>query len=251
MPALRDRLTYANVASTIALVVALGGGVAYAADTVFSADIVDGEVKTQDIATSAVRSVDVRDDTLTGGGLAGEDIADGALSGSDVADDSLSGSDIAAASLSGADVTDNSLSGPDIDETQLDGIGIGTQAASSSSCDPSSTALVVCATKVLTFDHGGIDTSSALVVATLDWRGNTGGAAGVCQLQSGTSTPADSVDLGETTNTTDAAHQSTATLVAAFGGTPGAPLTVSVRCSENESDLRVFDVRLVAVGDIV
>ena len=50
------RLTYANVVATIALVIAVGGGAAYAANTVFSTDIVDGEVKTADIATNAVRS---------------------------------------------------------------------------------------------------------------------------------------------------------------------------------------------------
>jgi hypothetical protein len=53
------RLTYANVVATIALVIAVGGGVAYAANTVFSTDIVDGEVKTADIATNAVRSTKI------------------------------------------------------------------------------------------------------------------------------------------------------------------------------------------------
>jgi hypothetical protein len=41
------------------LVIALGGGVAYAADTVFSTDIVDGEVKTADIATNAVHTGEI------------------------------------------------------------------------------------------------------------------------------------------------------------------------------------------------
>ena len=53
------RLTYANVVATIALVIAVGGGAAYAANTVFSTDIVDGEVKTADIATNAVRSTKI------------------------------------------------------------------------------------------------------------------------------------------------------------------------------------------------
>ena len=85
MRGIRSRLTYANVVSTVALFLVLTGGVAYAADTIFSADIVDGEVKAEDIATAAVRtqelgtnqirSADVRDDTLAGGGLTGADIA--------------------------------------------------------------------------------------------------------------------------------------------------------------------------------
>ena len=59
----------------------------YAANTVFSADIVDGEVKAPDIASNAVgsgkvsnnqvKSVDVRDDSLTDGGLVAADLAAG------------------------------------------------------------------------------------------------------------------------------------------------------------------------------
>jgi uncharacterized membrane protein YtjA (UPF0391 family) len=51
---LRSRLTFANVISVVALVFAFGGTSAYAANTIFSADIVDGEVKTADLAASAV-----------------------------------------------------------------------------------------------------------------------------------------------------------------------------------------------------
>jgi hypothetical protein len=56
MRAIGSRLTYANVVATLALIIALGGGVAYAANTVFSSDIVDGEVKVADLATGSVRS---------------------------------------------------------------------------------------------------------------------------------------------------------------------------------------------------
>ena len=72
-------LTYANVMSTLAAIFALGGGVAYAADTVFSSDIVDGEVKTADIGNNQIRSVDVRDDSLANGGLTGADINEASL----------------------------------------------------------------------------------------------------------------------------------------------------------------------------
>ena len=51
---LRPRLTFANVCSFLALLIALGTGSAYAANTVFSTDIVDGEVKTADLDNNAV-----------------------------------------------------------------------------------------------------------------------------------------------------------------------------------------------------
>ena len=95
----------------LALFLVLSGGVAYAADTVFSSDIVDGEVKSVDIGTNQVRGVDVRNDTLAGGGLEGIDVADATLTGADVADESLAGVDVAEGGLTGADVADRSLVG--------------------------------------------------------------------------------------------------------------------------------------------
>ncbi len=53
---MRRHLTYANVMVTLLAIGALTGGVAYAANTVFSSDIVNGEVKTRDLADSAVRT---------------------------------------------------------------------------------------------------------------------------------------------------------------------------------------------------
>ena len=58
---LRTRLTFANVCSFLALTIAIGTGGAYAANTVFSTDIVDGEVKAADIAKNAVRAPEIRD----------------------------------------------------------------------------------------------------------------------------------------------------------------------------------------------
>jgi hypothetical protein len=70
----RRRLSYANVASTLALVVALSG-TAYAAATVTSADIVNRTIKVKDISTGAVFGL------LPDGAYAYKDDA-GAFSGS-------------------------------------------------------------------------------------------------------------------------------------------------------------------------
>ena len=78
----------------LALLLALTAGTAYAANTVFSTDIVDGEVKTPDIASNAVATgkignnqvfpADVRDDTLPDGGLAAADLAENAVGTSEL-----------------------------------------------------------------------------------------------------------------------------------------------------------------------
>jgi hypothetical protein len=63
----------------LALFLVLVGGTAYAADTIGSSDIINGQVKTADIGNNQVRSADVRDDALTNGGLTGADIVEGSL----------------------------------------------------------------------------------------------------------------------------------------------------------------------------
>ena len=102
MRVVRSRLTYANVVATLALVVALAGGTAYAANTVFSSDIVNGEVRSADISdTSGARSVDVRDDTLPGGGLTPADLAPDSVGASEIGTDAVRGSEIAAGVVGG------------------------------------------------------------------------------------------------------------------------------------------------------
>ena len=79
----------AQWAGLLALFLVIAGGTAYAANTVFSSDIVDGQVKTADIGDNQVRSADVRNDNLTAGGLGSVDIANDSLSGLDIAESTL------------------------------------------------------------------------------------------------------------------------------------------------------------------
>jgi hypothetical protein len=69
----------------LALFLVIAGGTAYAADTIGSADIIDGQVKSADIGNNQVRSTDVRDDALPGGGLRSEDLADASVQLGDLA----------------------------------------------------------------------------------------------------------------------------------------------------------------------
>ena len=82
---MRERLTYANVVSSLALLLVLTGGVAYAANSVFSSDIVDGQVKNPDLDGGAVNSEKVADNTLLG-----RDVLDNTLKGADIDESTLS-----------------------------------------------------------------------------------------------------------------------------------------------------------------
>jgi hypothetical protein len=106
----------------IALVLAIGGGTAYAANTIGSSDIIDESILTQDIKNAEVKaseiaagavntdkiangqvlSGDVRDDTLANGGLAASDLGPGSVGPSEVIDNSLTGADINESTLNGA-----------------------------------------------------------------------------------------------------------------------------------------------------
>ena len=67
MSKLRSRLTYANVTATLALVIAVAGGTAYAADTIGSADVIDNSLASVDLQNNqAVKSADVANENLTG-----------------------------------------------------------------------------------------------------------------------------------------------------------------------------------------
>ena len=82
----------------LALFVALGGTGAYAANTVFSTDIVDGEVKSVDIGNNEIGSADVKDGTLNTfdvHSFLGIDVVDGSLTGADIGDGTLKDEDIA------------------------------------------------------------------------------------------------------------------------------------------------------------
>jgi hypothetical protein len=108
MQRLRRHLTYANVMVTVLAFVVLTGGAAYAANTIFSSDIVDGEVKGVDIGNNQVRSADVRDDSLSGGGLIGADLQADSVAAIEVQPNSIDEDEIVNDSLSGADIADQS-----------------------------------------------------------------------------------------------------------------------------------------------
>ena len=74
---------------------ALATGGAYAADTVFWADIVDGQVKTADLANGAATSAKLADGSITG-----DKVKDGSIQGRDVQDNNLKGADIDESTLS-------------------------------------------------------------------------------------------------------------------------------------------------------
>ncbi len=113
---LHSRLTFANVCSFLALLIALGTGSAYAANTVFSTDIVDGEVKTADLDNNAVRTT-----KIANGQVANADLHADAVDGSKIADGSVTGPDIGFGQIDGSKIGNESITTDDIRGTDIRG----------------------------------------------------------------------------------------------------------------------------------
>jgi hypothetical protein len=109
-------LTFSNVCSFLALTIALGTGTAYAANTVFSTDIVDGEVKTADLATNAVTTGKIKS-----GGVTLSDIAADAVDSSKILDESLTSADLGTNSVGATEIGDSTIdSGEIVDDSLLE-----------------------------------------------------------------------------------------------------------------------------------
>jgi hypothetical protein len=111
----RRHLTYANVMSTLAVLLLVGGGTAVASDAAKSA--AKNSVTSKSVKDGAIQSKDLRD----GAAVGSVDVIDGSLSGQDVQNNSLTGDDIdesklnlPANSVGSSSVTDDSLTEADL-----------------------------------------------------------------------------------------------------------------------------------------
>src|SRR5437588_4844717 len=121
---LRRRLTFANVCSLLALVVALGTGSAYRANTIGSSDIIDESIQSVDIKNGEVRQGDINDGGVTShkiadGTVANSDIATGAIGSNSVLDESLTSSDLGTDSVGATEIADSSIDSGEIVDNSL------------------------------------------------------------------------------------------------------------------------------------
>ena len=98
---LRARMSYANVVSTLALVLAVGGGSAYAATKIGSDGLRYHAVTASKLANNAVSPSKVKDNSLSG-----RELRDNSITSVDVRDGSLQAGDFAAGQLPKGDKGD-------------------------------------------------------------------------------------------------------------------------------------------------
>ncbi len=104
----KSKLSYANVAASLALFLSVAGGTTAVAlsgqNSVRSDDIKNDEVRSPDISTSSVKSAEVKANTLKAADLALDSVA-----GSEVAPDAIGSSEIAPGAVGADAVLDGSL----------------------------------------------------------------------------------------------------------------------------------------------
>jgi uncharacterized protein YjbI with pentapeptide repeats len=237
MKDLGSKLSYANVMSSIAVFAVLAGGTAWAVDEFTGANIQNGTLTSADYRNNDIRSADVRDDTRADGGLIGADIAADSLTAADVADTS---------SLGGAEIAESTLSG--VNAASLASVGLGSiienDKAETNLCDPDSSTEILCDQTGLTLER----TTRVLLIGSLSFNTNTGGAAGVCRIAAD-GVIVDSNSIGENSDTTDAAFElQEATMIGITSNQAPGTHDYELRCREEVSDITFNEAELVAVS---
>jgi hypothetical protein len=116
---IRARLSYANVASTLALFLALGTGTAYAANEWTGENIVDQSLTAADIQIGTIGTLRVQDNSLQAIDLAPDsvgssEIASAAVGSSEIAAGAVGGSEIAAGAVGTSEIANNTVSSADL-----------------------------------------------------------------------------------------------------------------------------------------
>jgi hypothetical protein len=155
---IRRGLTFANVCSFLALTIALGTGGAYAANTVFSSDIVDGEVKTADLADNAVTVP-----KIVAGAVTSTRLRDGAVTAPKLAPDSVGSDAIATDAVQATEIADSSIDSGEIVDNSLFAADLAPDSVGSSEIAPNAVGTSEVANESLTLsDTAGAATNGAV-----------------------------------------------------------------------------------------
>ena len=95
---LRNRLTYANVVSTLGVFLLLGAGTAIAAKQLGKKTVGAKQLKASAVTTAKIKKAAVTKAKIKDGAVDGSKLADNSVSGAKIADGSVTGADIAATS---------------------------------------------------------------------------------------------------------------------------------------------------------
>jgi hypothetical protein len=119
MKMLRDKLTYANVISTLALVLALGMGSAYAASQLAPKSVGERQLRPGAVTADKIRKNAVTAPKIKAEAVKQGKIAAGAVVAAKIAGGAVDSSKIANGAVTPDKIPDNSLTGTKVDESTL------------------------------------------------------------------------------------------------------------------------------------
>jgi hypothetical protein len=254
---LRSQLSFANVASALALFVALSTGGAFASHLVVdSSDVVDNSLTGADVrgkpGTSTAPAVN---GSLTTDDIAGQQanaangtpLIAGTLTQWDVKNGALVGGDLADNTVGGGKVTDNSIKGAEVDESTLGQVpsaalaGIGRWTSPEGECNPESASFFTCAFTSITLPTQ----TRVLMIGVVKAQDENFGAGGTGQCLLAT-------QFGNIPSSTSGFDvrgfdQEHVPLIATVLTGPGS-VDFAVRCNDLDGGIRYFDTAVAAVA---
>jgi hypothetical protein len=162
MRALRERLTYANVTSTLALVVALGAGSAFAANQLAPKSVGERQLRPGAVTADKIRKNAVTAPKLKAEAVKQGKLANGAISGEKLAAAVVTAAKLAANAVTPDKIPDGSVTGGKIDEGSLSQVPTANSAnfaAFASTANPEAFARVSNEGTVFPGDSKGIGTA--------------------------------------------------------------------------------------------
>src|SRR5215203_1183220 len=134
MKSLAEKLTYANVMSTIAVFLVLGGGAAFAATQLAKNSVGTKQLKKNAVTTAKLKNNSVNGANVADGSLTGTEVADGSIGTADltnaavttakIGNDAVTSPKIAGNAVNSAKVQDKSLKGTDLGDDSVTGVQI-------------------------------------------------------------------------------------------------------------------------------
>lgn len=121
MDLIRTRLTYANVMSTIAVFLVLGGGAAFAAAQLGKNTVGTKQLKKNAVTAAKIKSGAVNSAKVADGSLTGADVADGSIGGNDLANLAISTAKLGDAAVTTAKLADNAVNAAKVQDKSLKG----------------------------------------------------------------------------------------------------------------------------------
>jgi len=118
---IRQRLTYANVMSTIAVFLVLGGGAAMAATQLAKNSVGSKQLKKNAVTAAKIKKGAINSAKVADGSLTGVDVADGSLGGGDIADMAIGTAKLGDNAVNTAKLSDNAVNSAKVQDKSLKG----------------------------------------------------------------------------------------------------------------------------------